>query len=503
MSGSSVDVGACECETAFVSLDRRSVEAGYLIRNHNFRKGTKQVADSGLTPNAETLFEQLGQYVQSEMERLSVPGVAVGVQFGGREYVAGFGVTSVTNPLPVDGDTIFQIGSTTKTFTATAAMRLVEQGKLDLDEPIRTYIPNLRLASEETAAKVTMRHLFNHTGGWVGDYFDDCGPGDDARARIVERMVKLPQLTPLGEIWSYNNAGFYIAGRVIEIVSGMTYEKAIHQLIFEPLEMTRSFLYPEDVMVHRFAVGHIVIDGKPEVALPWGLTRATYPAGAIASSARDQLAYARFQMGDGTAPDGSVVLRRSTMDEMQSPSTPAGSSAGAVGITWMVKDIDGVRTVGHGGATNGQLSAFDMVPSRGFAITVLTNANRGVELHGNTVNWAFDHYLGLVDAEPAVLERSESQLREYVGGYAAALSKIELYLQDGNLMLQATPQGGFPMPDSKPGPTPPPTRLSIREGEQVVGLDSPFKGNRGEFLRDDSGTINWLRFGGRIARRLT
>lgn len=437
------------------------------------------------------------------MERLHVPGVAVGVQYDGREYVAGFGVTSVTNPLPVDGDTIFQIGSTTKTFAATAAMRLVEQGKLNLDAPVRTYIPSLELSSEDTAARVTMRHLFNHTGGWVGDYFDDCGPGDDARARIVERMVDLPQLTPLGEVWSYNNSGFYIAGRVIEIVSGMTYEQAIHQLIFEPLGMTRSFLFPEDAMVHRFAVGHIVVDGKPEVAHPWGLTRATYPAGAIASSARDQLAYARFQMGDGTSPKGDRLLKRSTMDEMQCPTIPAGSNSGHVGITWMVKDIDGVRTVRHGGATNGQLSAFEMVPSREFAITVLTNANRGVELHGNAVNWALEHYLGLVDPEPVELPRSEEQQREYVGHYAAALADIELYLQDGHLMLQSIPKGGFPLPDSKPGPVPGPVRLSIREEEQVLGLDSPFKGSRGEFLRGDRGEIQWLRFGGRIARRLS
>ncbi len=436
------------------------------------------------------------------MERLHVPGVAVGVQYEGREYVAGFGVTSVTNPLPVDGDTIFQIGSTTKTFTATAAMRLVEQGKLNLDTPVRAYIPSLELSSEDAASRVTTRHLFNHTGGWVGDYFDDCGPGDDARARIVERMVDLPQLTPLGEVWSYNNSGFYIAGRVIEVVSGMTYEQAIHQLIFEPLGMTRSFLFPEDAMVYRFAVGHIVVDGKPEVALPWGLTRATYPAGAIASSARDQLAYARFHMGDGTSPSGDRLLNRSSMDQMQSPATRAGSNSGYVGITWMVKDIDGVRTVRHGGATNGQLSAFEMVPSRGFAITVLTNANRGVELHGNAVNWALEHYLGLVDPEPAELPRTEEQLREYVGHYAAALNDIDLYLQDGSLMLQSTPKGGFPMPDSKPGPVPGPTRLSIREEEQVLGLDSPFKGSRGEFLRGDGGEIQWLRFGGRIARRL-
>ena len=435
------------------------------------------------------------------MERLHVPGVAVGVQFQGNEYVAGFGVTSVTNPLPVDEDTIFQIGSTTKTFTGTAAMRLAEQGKLDLDEPIRTYIPSLRLTSDDAAARVTLRHLFNHTGGWIGDYFDDTGPGDDARALIVERMASLPQLTPLGEVVSYNNSGYYIAGRVIEIVTGQTYEQAIHELVFEPLGMDHSFFFPEDVMVHRFAVGHNVIEDKPQVAAPWGLTRATYPAGAIASSARDQLAYARFQMGDGTTPGGERLLKRSTMDEMQSPTTPAGGSFGAFGVTWMVKDIDGVRTVRHGGSTNGQMSAFLMVPSKEFAITVLTNAQRGTELHGNSVDWALDHYLDLVEPEPAEVTRTEEQINEVVGRYSTALTDVDISRQDGNLVAQVTPKGGFPKAESKPGPTPPPTRLSLREHDQVVALDPPFKGGQGEFLRDKNGKIVWLRFGGRIMRR--
>ncbi|HEX3723343.1 MAG TPA: serine hydrolase domain-containing protein, partial [Nitrolancea sp.] len=131
------------------------------------------MTQSNSSNNGEELFQRLGDYVQGEMERLGVPGVSLGVQYDGEEYLAGFGVTSITNPLPVDGDTIFQIGSTTKTFTATAAMRLVEQGKLDLDVPVRRYIPSFELASEETAAHLTMRHLFNHTGGWLGDYFDD------------------------------------------------------------------------------------------------------------------------------------------------------------------------------------------------------------------------------------------------------------------------------------------------------------------------------------------
>src|SRR5947207_13215659 len=120
--------------------------------------------------SSTSIFGRLGAFVQEEMERLHVPGVAIGVVHDGEEYADGFGVTSVENPLPVDADTLFQIGSTTKTFTGTAAMRLVDRGRLDLDAPLRIYLPKLRLAGRRVAGRVTLRHLLNHTGGWVREH---------------------------------------------------------------------------------------------------------------------------------------------------------------------------------------------------------------------------------------------------------------------------------------------------------------------------------------------
>ncbi len=250
-------------------------------------------------------FRLLGDRITEAMDRLHVPGVAVGVLHAGTEHVAGFGVTNVDHPLPVDADTLFQIGSTTKTITGTAAMRLVEKGKLDLDAPVRTYLPNLRLSNSDVASRVTMRHLFTHTAGWVGDYFDFTGAGDDALAKMVLRLADLEQRTPLGAVWSYNNSGFYLAGRVLEIITGTTYEEAVEQLVLHPLGMTMSFFFPSDVITHRVAVGHFVQDEKPIVSRTWALPRAAYPAGGVVSTVRDQLRYARFHMGDGTAPDGS------------------------------------------------------------------------------------------------------------------------------------------------------------------------------------------------------
>ena len=132
------------------------------------------------------VFEDIGAAVRNAMEETATPGVAVGLLHEGAEHTAGFGVTSVENPVEVTPETLFQIGSITKTFTGTTAMCLVEQGLLDLDAPLRTYLPDLMLGDEDVAARATMRHLFTHTGGWIGDYFDDLGAGDDALARMID-----------------------------------------------------------------------------------------------------------------------------------------------------------------------------------------------------------------------------------------------------------------------------------------------------------------------------
>jgi CubicO group peptidase (beta-lactamase class C family) len=450
-------------------------------------------------------FAALCDLAEREMARLHVPGVALGVVDGDAEHYAGLGVTNIDHPLPVDADTLFQVGSTTKTVTGTVAMRLVERGQLDLDAPVRAYLPELRMADEQVAARVTLRHLFNHTGGWAGDYFEDMGGGDDALSRIVARLAHLPQLTPLGTVWSYNNAGFYLAGRVLEVVSGKPYEALAHELVLAPLGMARSFFFPGDVMTYRFAVGHMnsfELGAPPvEVARPWPLARTANPAGGLASTARDQLRYARFHMGDGTAPDGTRLLSRESLAEMQRPSAPAANGEHS-GVTWFIKDVGGERIVRHGGATHGQLSAFAMVPARRFAITVLTNADRGDELHRAVTQLALEKFVGLVESEPAAQDVPTERLAEYVGRYEARASLMEVSLRGGELVLQLTPKGGFPTKDSPPEPPPPPSRLAVCGPDQVIALDEPLKGGRGEFLRAADGGVAWLRIGGRVHARL-
>src|ERR1700730_13403613 len=157
-------------------------------------------------------FDDLDAKIQAGMKSHGIPGVAVAVLAGGQEYVKGYGVTNVEHPVPVDGDTVFRIGSTTKTFTGTTLMRLVEQGKVDLDAPVRRYLPDFAVADVAASASVTVRQLLNHTSGWLGDDYQDFGRGDEAVARYAGSMTRLPQLTRTGKVVAYNHAGLGVGG---------------------------------------------------------------------------------------------------------------------------------------------------------------------------------------------------------------------------------------------------------------------------------------------------
>jgi CubicO group peptidase (beta-lactamase class C family) len=438
-------------------------------------------------------FRDLCDYAIAEMRRLQVPGVSIGIIHDGREYLAGFGITSVENPLPVTADTLFQIGSTTKTVTGTIIMQLVEKGLIDLDEPVKTYLPELRLKDKAAEGSVTTRHLLTHMGGWVGDFFRETGRGDDALARYVAEMADLDQVVPVGTVWSYNNAGFGLAGRLIEVITGQTYEEVAQELVLDPLGMSNSYFFAEDVISRAFVVGHRVDDELGVVVeRPWALARSGHAVGGLCSSARDQLRYAHFQLGDGTTASGQRILSAETMAAMQMPQCDANQGR-LMGLSWIMKDYGDTRAVMHGGATNGQLSAFLMVPSRGFAITILTNADEGSILHDNVVRRALEHYLGLKEPELSYLDLGIEKLGEYVGTYEATLDRLSLYLADGQLMAQSTPKGGFPDVNSPASPPPPPSRIKFFAPDRAIATDEPLINMKAEFIRDDNGRIIWLR----------
>lgn len=438
-----------------------------------------------------------------------VTGVAAGVLLDGQERYAFSGVTSVVNPLPVDENTLFQAGSTTKTFTATALLRLVDQGLVDLDAPVRDYVPEFRTKQPDVGERVTVLQLLNHTAGWDGDLFADTGEGDDSLARYVELMADLEQVTPLGGPVSYNNSSLSLAGRVIEKVTGTTYEQAVRDLLLTPLGLANSWFFPADVMTRRFAVGHTSsADGPATVARPWAIPRSAGPAGRLVATAADQLAWARFQLGDGTAPDGTRLLPPELLRRMHEPTADMrGSTLGDhVGISWVLRDLGGARLVSHGGSTNGQYSIFTMVPERGFALISMTNSGpNGPQLNDRLTTWALRHYLDVAEASPEFLDVSEDELAAFAGEYHTIALVATVTVEQGRLVAAARLKAGVAElmgGDEERTPSKTPFALVAGEPDRFVVPDGPGKGARGYFTRDADGAVNGLHFGGRLATKV-
>ena len=412
-----------------------------------------------------------------------MPGVAVGVLQDGEERHEGFGVTSVDNPLEVTPATRFQIGSISKTFTGTVVMYLVAEGSIDLDRPVQSYLPELALADPDAAERVTTRHLLAHTGGWEGDYFDDTGWGDDAVAEYVVRMRSLPQLTPVGELWSYNNAGFALAGRVVEVVTGERFEDVVKRLVLDPLELTSSTYWPWEVMTERFVVGHVDEDGAARVARPWPVGRSAHPAGGLTSTTTDLLRYARLHLD----PPPELA-------PMQEPQAEAREEGEWVGLTWYGEDAFG--TIRHGGGTMGQLSMLVLQPQGGFALAVLTNHSpNGLQVIEAALDAA-----GLKGPEPEVA--SDAPVDEYAGVYETVMGRVTISPNAERIRIVVEPLGGFPTPDTPPPPAPPPMDAFFFTRERWVVTGGPLDGTRGQFMRTETGEISWLRTGGRLYRRV-
>jgi CubicO group peptidase (beta-lactamase class C family) len=442
--------------------------------------------------NVEPLPRRIAEFARSEMARLRVPGVAAGVTHDGVSYAEGFGVTNIEHPLAVTPDTQFQIGSTSKTFTATIAMMLAEDGELDIEGPVRRYLPDFRTSSEVESARVTIRHLLTHRTGWPGDYFKDFGRGDDALARYVDNMARAPQQMRAGDAFSYCNSAFYLLARVIEVIAGVPFETIVMERLIAPLRMTLTTYFPEQTIPNRVASGHIVTAAGPQVARPWHMARCLNGGGGIIASVVDQLRYAQFHL-DGQPP----LLRIETLRRMQSPQADAGSMCDSYGLGWMLSDHDGEPLVKHGGSTNGFLSSFELYPGRRFGCTVLTNSDTGRELRDTVAAFARKELLGLPDKQWPEYEIPADRLAEFVGEYRAMITTSNVAIADGRLQL--TPQQNRPLGAARSLPAPP-ARLQFYAPDRTVVVEGPHRGERCEFLRE-GGRITWLRWDGRVARR--
>jgi CubicO group peptidase (beta-lactamase class C family) len=244
-------------------------------------------------------------------KRHRVPGAALAIFDGANLHESAAGVVNQQTGVEATPDAVFAIGSITKLLTATLAMQLVDEGLLELDAPVRRYLPQLSLADEEAAARITVRQLLTHTSGIDGDFFVSTGRGDDCLERYVLACSALPQLHPPGRLWSYCNAGFVLLGRVVEILRRQVWDEVLRTRLSKPLGSEGTQTLHEEMLRHRVAIGHFVdpTTGESVPAPPWREMRANGPAGSTAvAMARDLVRFARLHLAGGIAHDGARLV---------------------------------------------------------------------------------------------------------------------------------------------------------------------------------------------------
>jgi CubicO group peptidase (beta-lactamase class C family) len=437
-----------------------------------------------------TTTQKLSEYFTTTAKRFEIPGAAVGIWANGEESYASHGVTSLENPLPVDRDTLFLVGSVTKTFTSTVIMRLVAEGRVDLHAPVSRYVPDVKLPDES----ITVFQLLNHTSGLDWGLLVDTGEGDDALARYVVAMKDLGQVAAPGVRPSYSQGGYNLLGRLIENVTGQTYERAVASYAFEPVGLTHSAFLRDDVMTRRFSVGHNPADdGGLAVARPWRHWRGDHPGGGLASSVSDLLRWARTHLDD----ESLRVMREQTVE------LRASALGDGLGLCWFLRTVDGVRLAGHGGSSNGQFAELLLVPERDVAIAVVSNsAPNGIPFNQAVVRWALETYVGVVERDPEPLPYDDVRAREIAGRYANDSMEVVIATDGSRLTLAvdilpeiraAAEQELPPGYDAEP--------VGLLPDDAFVVLGGAMQGQRGYFTRDDSGTIVGGDLAGRIFQR--
>jgi CubicO group peptidase (beta-lactamase class C family) len=277
--------------------------------------------------------------------------------------------------------------------------------------------------------------------------------------------------------------------------------------VLEPLGLSHSFYARDDVMTRRFSVGHNPDDdGHPAVARLWRRWRGDNPGGGLVSSAADQLRWARFHLGDGHATGGAHVLPPGVLHRMQEPTVGLrGSTLGdAIGICWFLREVDGLRTVGHGGSANGQFAELLLVPDRDFAVVSLSNAGpNGIGFNQAAVRWTLQHHLGVTDRDPEPLPYDEQRARDLVGSYQTDDLTMVIKADGTRLTLEVDikPEIRAAANSELPPGYPPATiGLLAGDGDEYILTEGGMPGQRGFFTRDARGAVVGVDLAGRLFR---
>ena len=342
-------------------------------------------------PALDALRDTLQSTLDDATSTHGVPGAVVGVLRGDDRLILATGVANAETGIETTPDTLFQIGSISKIYTATLVMQLVHAGLFVLDEPVRGALQEFRVADDTATLTITPRHLLSHTSGIQGDHFLDCGRNPDALWRYVSTLEELGQIHPPDDLFSYCNAGFGVLGRLVEEATGDHYTRALQRRLLRPLGVSRTLTLAEQAIIHRVAAGHRHGDGTVSVN-PWGMARFNVPIGGVIADAGDLLTFARLHLHGGKTADGKQIVPTRAIAEMREGQVEVPGTDDERGLGWELTHWGDAEVLAHDGDTVGQRAFLRLFPTEDTAIAVLTNSPRGdhvadavFELLGNQV----------------------------------------------------------------------------------------------------------------------
>jgi CubicO group peptidase (beta-lactamase class C family) len=423
-------------------------------------------------------FTPLESLAVSEMKDAGIPGAAVAIVRGDRVVFAkGFGVTNIEGGPPVTADTLFRMGSTTKMFTAAGLVGLAEEGKLKLDAPIGEYIKDL----PKHFATLTLHELLTHTAG-VTDETHMNGAIDEASLGREIRAWKDDFIfAPPGQVYSYSNPGFRIAGLVAESVGGKPYADVMNDRLFRPLGMKRTTFRPTMAMTYPLAIGHERGSGGATVIRPLAENAAGWPAGSLFSSANDLSRWAIAFLNDGKL-DGKEILAPAIIKKLSTPHVAVPGER-HYGYGLAVADHRGVPVVEHGGSRAGYGSFIRFLPEQKSAVIVLCSTTGG-QLQ-RTVERATELLAplgprpGRSPGQPLTAE----EVKKYAGRFTNNRGRAILVEKDGKLYLRRGPGQDQAVTQVAPNHL----RAGMMEVHLVPGTD---------------GTPEYLFMGGRAMKRI-
>jgi len=432
----------------------------------------------------------------SARDSRSVPGVAVGVVIDGSESYATGGVTNVEHPLPVTIDTLFQLGSVSKTFTATAAMALVERNELALGDRVAPLLRGVDLG--EAASSLTVEHLLSHRGGWQGDWALFNAPASRESAALAELASQartVPRYGPPGGPFSYDNFGWCVLGALIESVTDLNFDAAIAELVLRPLGLHGTTFWADDAITHRVSAGHsvgqdgtlLVARGTEPWADRWPCRRALWPTGGVVSSVSDLLAWAQFHLTGETRAGGTSPLSDRGRLAMQEPLVPSGGQGLRAGLGWHLRYASGLALLSHTGAGQGFFAQVVVVPACGSVMVALANSSAGPDF----VDSVFDWYLQALGtkADPVEYVTPRVNPAALEGTYRAVTRELQLTdATDKTIRVEVVDSG-----PTWHGTTS--STLGFVGEDALVGIDEPDVRMQVGSL---AGGKRWVRFRGRI-----